>query len=195
VITIGDTENPITVDKIMQRGRRLTCSYEEEACAMELATEWINEHCAPHTNILICTDSKLLCQKLSGTSIHAADLRQKLLRSPGNITIQWVPGHSDIPGNELADTAAKEATMIQSLPRPHLIQRHLHSHRRRNHRTTFRTPTPKPSLCWKNTKTREPTHHTSRPSPTSTNTLRQAQSIQEIQACPRRIFRPWIPSM
>ena len=30
VITIGYTENPITVDRIMQRGRRLTYSYKEE---------------------------------------------------------------------------------------------------------------------------------------------------------------------
>ena len=37
VITIGDTEEPIIVDTI--KGRSFTCSYEEEACAMILATK------------------------------------------------------------------------------------------------------------------------------------------------------------
>ena len=118
VITIGDAEDPQIVDRIMQRGRRLTCSYEEEACAMELAAQWITDNCAAHSKILVCTDSKSLCQKLSGNSILIADLRQRLLMTPGIITIQWVPGHSDVPGNELVDVAAKEATIIQSIPSP-----------------------------------------------------------------------------
>ena len=29
-----------------------------------------------------------------------------------SIFIQWIPGHSAIPGNVLTDTAAKEATII-----------------------------------------------------------------------------------
>ena len=118
VITIGDAEQPIVVDTLIERGRAFTCSYEEEACALELAAKWINEHCSQSTSILICTDSKSLCQKLLGNSIEATDLRQLLLSTPGTITIQWVPGHSDIPGNELADAAAKEATLLPSTQSP-----------------------------------------------------------------------------
>ena len=114
VVTIGDAEDPIVVSRIMQRGRRLTCSYEEEACALELAITWINEHCSAQSKILICTDSKSLCQKLAGSCALIADLRLKLLKAPGSITLQWVPGHSDVPGNELADVAAKEATTLQT---------------------------------------------------------------------------------
>ena len=81
---------------------------------MLLATNWIAEHCSQTTKILICTDSKSLCQKLLGNSIEVTDLRQQILNTPGVITIQWVPGHSDIPGNELADAAAKEAALLPS---------------------------------------------------------------------------------
>ena len=115
VITTGDALDPTIVDRILQRGRPLTCSYDEEVSAMELASDWVQDHCSSKSTILICTDSKSLCQKLQGHSPQIADLRRRLMDSSGTITVQWVPGHSDVPGNELADAAAKEAT---SLPTP-----------------------------------------------------------------------------
>ena len=37
---------------------------------------------------------------------------ESLRQCTSNVTIQWVPGHAGVPGNEAADAAAKQATSI-----------------------------------------------------------------------------------
>ena len=51
---------------------REACSYEEEATALELAANWMLEHCAQELRVLICTDRKSICQKLIDNSIIIA---------------------------------------------------------------------------------------------------------------------------
>ena len=43
---------------------------QELAGAMQIAAEWISKHCAPHSKILIFTNSKSLCQKLKQQYPH-----------------------------------------------------------------------------------------------------------------------------
>ena len=100
----------------MEKGSFYTCSYEEECTAMNLAVDWLIENNSTLTTII--TDSQSLCEALLGYSPDLDDLRTKLRGLRHIVNIQWVPGHSEIVGNELADQAAKQATLLESAAQP-----------------------------------------------------------------------------
>jgi ribonuclease HI len=70
-------------------------------------------------NIFICLDNLAAATCLQGTpsdsSQHIFLEFQALVTSHGAVQVRWVPGHTDIPGNEQADKLAKAAS---SLPEP-----------------------------------------------------------------------------
>ena len=63
---------------------------------------------------LSCTDSESLCEALSSCNPQTTSIRQCISSISSSIFIKWVPGHPNIPGNNLADRAVKEATTIES---------------------------------------------------------------------------------
>ena len=117
VITDGDPESPRCFKEIKQKGALHTSSYEEEYSAMKSALEWIVEHGADYPKILICTDSQSLCKAILGSGTDADELKLLLADCVPDVAIQWIPGHSDIPGNDLADECAKEATKLEGVGR------------------------------------------------------------------------------
>ena len=99
--------NPTIVDVLKQKGAKYTCSYGEEEDAMGLAMDWLEINLTQ--NALIITDSKSVCDGLVHMNTDLAPLLLRLNNYQNELTIQWVPGHCGIAGNELADQAAKEA--------------------------------------------------------------------------------------
>lgn len=98
------------------------CSaYSAKMFAIDNALERLYEHHRTFNNTLILTDSKFFLGAINNLS-HNSYLRCKticnikkstaliLYQKPYNINFIWMKGHADIPGNDMADTPAKEAT-------------------------------------------------------------------------------------
>ena len=118
VITQGSALNPIVETAIKRRGAILTSSFEEEMQAMHDAVSWMKEHGLRDQRIVVATDSQSLCSALQNRSNDVGDLLKNIRECQNQVVIQWIPGHSDIPGNEIADAMAKEATTSEGPNRP-----------------------------------------------------------------------------
>ena len=136
VITTGDHACPTVVDSIKQSGALFTSSYEEEKRALEMAIDWINNHCeCQNQKIAIFTDSQSLCTALLGSSPYLDRIRNQINTVNSHLTIQWIPGHCDIPGNELAYITAKEAASLpianhcRPPPPPGILRKFVHANK------------------------------------------------------------------
>jgi len=117
VITEGCPESPEVREVIKVRGAQHTSSYEEEVEAMRRAVDWVNMNATEGVSILIVTDSQSLCIALCSQNDELDEIWNLLDECDQRMTIQWVPGHAGIEGNELADQHAKEATKLPDPPR------------------------------------------------------------------------------
>jgi len=82
---------------------------------MKLALNWLAD--SGHTGtVLISTDSQAVLRAIGSCSESVSDLVSILGKPQLSRTIlQWVPGHCSIPGNELADQKAKEASRLDTM--------------------------------------------------------------------------------
>ena len=118
VVTTGDPAHPIVTETIHIRGATITCSFEEECRAMWRAIDWLVTNAPGIQSAAVFTDSQSLCVALEGTHQGIAPLREAISSLSRSIalSIQWIPGHCNIPGNDLADAAAKAAAKAAITP-------------------------------------------------------------------------------
>jgi ribonuclease HI len=118
VVTRGDPGSPIILQRIMERGAAITSSFDEEYRAMLRALDWIEEHLDCTHSVAIFSDSQSLCMALVGDIPSLDSTRFRLNNIPAHTTIQWIPGHCEILGNEWADETAKNATSSEGPKKP-----------------------------------------------------------------------------
>ena len=111
VITTGSFDNPTVIATKEAIGEAHTCSYKEEARAMALGIDWLEENTRLQS-CAILTDSLSLLQAIDNDKPDTAMIRTRLQQACDKIDLLYVPGHKDIPGNELADGHAKAAAAL-----------------------------------------------------------------------------------
>ena len=80
---------------------------------MESTLSWTSAQANhPSISVLLCTDSKSLYEALISSHPGTFSIHSSINSISSSIFIQWIPDHSSISGNNLADKAAKEATTI-----------------------------------------------------------------------------------
>jgi ribonuclease HI len=100
--------------KSLQRLPDQTSVYTAEATAIEDAGQ---EHLDEWEKRLILTDSLSTIQAVKNNNKNPIIQRiiRRLHDSGGRIQLKWIPGHSGIEGNEIADQEAKKATTRSAL--------------------------------------------------------------------------------
>jgi ribonuclease HI len=108
VATSGDALNPLVLQIRRRRGALRTNSYETEVAALSLALDWCEQ--VEDGPALICTDSQALLRALTSGPANDCEMlgtvRRRLTNAERDLSLQWVPGHCGLPGNERADFEA-----------------------------------------------------------------------------------------
>ena len=78
---------------------------------MESALSWTSTNANhPSISLPFCRHSKSLCEALISSNPRTLSIHNSIYSILSSIFIQWTPGRSAIPGNDLANKGAKDAT-------------------------------------------------------------------------------------
>ena len=92
----GEIDKPTIIDTLLERGAPLTCSFEEERRAMQMALMWVEKHLTADNSVAVFTDSQSLCMALLGNHSSLDTMRNRINSIKAKITIQLIPDHCGI---------------------------------------------------------------------------------------------------
>ncbi|GFR76674.1 ribonuclease H [Elysia marginata] len=99
-----------TIERSFACGVRCT-NYKAETEAIKEALNMVNNKISKTSKVVLLSDIKSVLQTLENTKDTEPDtVRKKLLdlmARVGELTLQWIPGHSNIEDNERPDNLAK----------------------------------------------------------------------------------------
>ena len=82
---------------------------------------------SPAQDFLICSDSYSALQTIKSGKLNALTSQifslYTNMPNPKSITLEWIPSHKNIPGNELADKMAKQSLNLNIIT--HIPQKHM----------------------------------------------------------------------
>lgn len=110
------TKNESVIMTIKKPAGKYCSSYQTEMVAIDSTMEWLTNNKTEWQNALIITDSKSSIDSIKNFKYNSKNnLLQAIHKKfetivDKQITFVWVPSHCGIPGNELADKAAEDAT-------------------------------------------------------------------------------------
>ena len=107
-------------DKISLATGLYSTNYKAEAEALKTAAAHIEVSTHASPNVVLLTDALSVLQALqSNRDTELNDLSAALasLCRGHAVTLQWIPSHCNVPGNEAADSLAKEGTTKEQVDR------------------------------------------------------------------------------
>jgi ribonuclease HI len=96
-----------------------TSVYQAEVFAIEAAARHLTAAGVTDCKIVICSDSQAALKALDSPSIKSCSVLNcfqalQEISVANSVQLTWVPGHSDIVGNEIVDSLAKQGTTQSS---------------------------------------------------------------------------------